>query len=183
MLLVRIGFCTTKSDIRQYWWFACFLLHAQMFKLTKHSFLNSIRIWSGTKLWQRFFFSSLFKGERIQKSQKAGHNQPARETPLNGVSPAFWRCSNVECRLGSFENFRRSGPVLLRNSIFLWFFRCGGGFRTPCPPSGSAHGTGLFLHLFRYTENPFYRALRLCVLSIDRQVERDECSFWISSFF
>ena len=53
ILLVRIGFCTTKSDIRQYWRFACFLSHAQMFKLTKHSFLNSIRIWS--ELWQRFF--------------------------------------------------------------------------------------------------------------------------------
>ena len=54
MLLARIGFCTTKSDIRQYWCFACFLSHAQMFKLTKHSFLKSIRIWSGSELWQRF---------------------------------------------------------------------------------------------------------------------------------
>ena len=54
MLLVRIGFCTTKSDIRQYWCFACFLSHAQMFKLTKHSNLKSIRIWSGSELWQRF---------------------------------------------------------------------------------------------------------------------------------
>ena len=59
ILLVRIGFCTTKSNIRQYWYFACFLLHAQMFKLTKHSFLNSIRIWSGSELWQRFFSSFL----------------------------------------------------------------------------------------------------------------------------
>ena len=48
MLLVRIGFCMTKSDNWQYWCFACFLSHAQMFKLTKHSFLNSIRIWSGS---------------------------------------------------------------------------------------------------------------------------------------
>ena len=54
MLLVRIGFCTTKSDIRHYWCFACILSHAQMFKLTKHSFLNFIRIWSGSELWQRF---------------------------------------------------------------------------------------------------------------------------------
>ena len=59
MLLVSIGFCTTKSDIRQYWYFACFLSHAQMFKLTKHSFLNFIRIWSGSELWQRFFSSFL----------------------------------------------------------------------------------------------------------------------------
>ena len=37
----------------------------------------------------------------------------------------------------------------------------GGGVRTPCPPSGSAHGTGLCLHLLRYNENPFYCAHRL----------------------
>ena len=65
------------------------------------------------------FFSSFFKGERIQKSQKAGHHRPASETPLNGVSPACRRWPKVECWLGSFENFRRYGPVLLRNSIFL----------------------------------------------------------------
>ena len=29
--------------------FAYFLSHAQNFKLTKHSFLNSIRVWSGSK--------------------------------------------------------------------------------------------------------------------------------------
>ena len=63
------------------------------------------------------------------------------------------------------ENFRGSGPVLLRNSMFCDFSVGGGGggvgVRTPCPPSGSAHGTGLCLHLLRYTENPFYRAHRL----------------------
>ena len=39
ILLVRIGFCVTKSDIRQYWCFACFLSHAQMFP-EFHSDLN-----------------------------------------------------------------------------------------------------------------------------------------------
>ena len=82
MLLVRIGFCTTKSDIRQYWCFACFQSHGQMFKLTKHSFLNSIRIRS----WSELFF--FFKGERIQISLKAGQHRPASETPFNGVSLA-----------------------------------------------------------------------------------------------
>ena len=33
------AFARQKSDIRQYICFACFLSHAQMFKLTKHSFL------------------------------------------------------------------------------------------------------------------------------------------------
>ena len=36
--------------------------------------------------------------------------------------------------------FRGSGSLLLGNPIFLWFFR---GVRTPCPPSGSAHGMHL----------------------------------------
>ena len=125
MLLARIGFCTTKSDIRQYWYFACFLSHAQMFKLTKHYFLNSIRIWSGSELWQRFF-SSFFKGERIQISLKTGHHRPASETPLNGVSLACRWWPNVECWLGSFENSWGSGPVLLRNSIFFFIFQRGG---------------------------------------------------------
>ena len=79
MLLVRIGFCMTKSDIQQYW---CFQFHGQMFKLTKHSFLNFIQIRSGSEL---FFF---FKGERIQISLKVGHHRPASETPWNGLSLA-----------------------------------------------------------------------------------------------
>ena len=118
-LLVRIGFCTTKSDIRRYWCFVCFLLHSQMFKLTKHSFLNSIRIWSGSELWQSFFF--FFKGERIQLSLKAGHHRPASETPFNGVSLACRWWPNVECWLGCSENFRGFDLVLLRGP-------------DPCPP-------------------------------------------------
>ena len=36
--------------------------------------------------------------------------------------------------------FRGSRSIMLGNPIFLWFFR---GVRTPCPPSGSAHGMHL----------------------------------------
>ena len=39
-LIVRIGFCTTKSDIPLVY----FLSHAHIFKLTKHSILNTIRV-------------------------------------------------------------------------------------------------------------------------------------------
>ena len=120
MLLVRIGFCTTKSDIRQYWCFACFLSHAQMFKFPE---FRSYLIWIRT-------LRTFFKGERIQISLKGGHHRPASETPLNGVSLACRWWPNVECWLGRFENFRGSGPVLLRNSIFLWYFRWG----VPAPP-------------------------------------------------
>ena len=65
------------------------------------------------------FFIFFFKGERIQISLKAGQHRPASETPLNGVSLACPWWPNVECWLGSFESFRGSGPVLLRNSP-LW---------------------------------------------------------------
>ena len=166
MLLVRIGFCTTKSDIRQYWCFACFLSHAQMFKLAKHSFLNSIRIWSGSELWQRFF-----KGERIQISLKAGHHRPASETPLNGDSLACYWWPNVECWLGIFENSRGSGPVLLRKSIFLRFFR------PPVPPLDPCMGPDYVYTYFDILKTHFIVRIGfctiLCVLSMDRQVERE----------
>ena len=181
---MRIGFCRTKSDILQYWRFACFLLHAQMFKLTKHSFLNSIRIWSGSELWQRFFFF-FFKGERIQISQKAGHHRPASETPLNGVSLACWWWPNVECWLGSFENFRGSGPVLLRNSMFLWFFRWGGrGVPDPLSP--------LWIRAWDRTKSTlieiYWKPILSCASAfvLDRQVERERercVFFWILSLF
>ena len=44
-----------------------------------------------------------------------------------------------DSRLGSFWFFRGSGPVLLRNPIFLWFFRRGGRGSQDPPPSGSSH--------------------------------------------
>ena len=63
----------------------CMLLsHAQMFKLMKHYFLNSIRIWSGSELWQRFF-PFFFKGERIQISLKADHHRPEFKWRFAGV--------------------------------------------------------------------------------------------------
>ena len=115
---MRIGFCTTKSDIR-HWCFACCLSHAQMFKLTKYSFLNSIPFGSDLDPTSDNVFFFFFKGERIRISLKAVHHRPASETPLNGVSLACRRWPNVECWLGSLRNFGGSGPVLLRNSIFL----------------------------------------------------------------
>ena len=154
MLLVRTGFYTTKSDIRQYWCFACFQSNAQMFKLTKHSFLNSFGSDMDPNPDNVFF---LFKGERIQISLKAGHHRPASETPLNGVSLACRWQPNVECWLGSFENSRGSGPVLLRNSIFLQ----GGGGPDPLSPSWIRAWNRTMYSLIEITENPFYRAHRL----------------------
>ena len=59
-----------------------------------------------------------------------------------------------------------------------------GGSEPPVPPSGSAHGTGLCLHLLRYTETHFILLIglctTLCVLSTDRQVERERCVFFLN---
>ena len=72
--------------------------------------------------------------EWIQISLKSGHHRPATD---NGVSLVCRWWPNIECWLGSFVIFRGSGPVLLRNPIFLWFFR--GGPDPLSPTSGSAH--------------------------------------------
>ena len=45
--------------------------------------------------------------------------------------------THIECWLGSFVDFRGSGPVLLRNPIFV-IFKKGSGPPVPTP-SGSAH--------------------------------------------
>ena len=108
-----------------------------------------------------FFF--FFKAERIQISQKAGRWWPTSETPLNGVSLACWWWPNVECWLGSFWEFQGIRSSIAKKFYVFVIFQVGGGGGGggDCPPSGSAHWTGLCLHLLRYSENPFNRAHRL----------------------
>ena len=77
------------------------------------------------------FFPFLFRVERIHISLKAGHHRPAREAPFK------WR----------FDGGADDG-LTLNAGLVAW-----GVFRTPCPPSGSAHGTGQCIYLLRYTEN------------------------------
>ena len=56
---------------------------------------------------------------------------------LNGVSLMCRWWPKIECWFGSFVIFRGSRPVLLRNPVFLWFFK--GGPDPLSPPSRSAH--------------------------------------------
>ena len=62
------------------------------------------------------------------------------------------RWPNIECWLGSFVIFQRIQTIiLLRNPIFLWFFRGGGWSGPPVLPSGSTHGhhgKGILQHAF-----------------------------------
>ena len=110
----------------------------------------------GVQLWQGFFrvVLSFFRwGERIQNSTKSGP-PPARHR--NAIEMAFhYRADDgptLNAGLVALWVVRESGPVLLRNPIFLWFFfqGGGGGQDSMSPPplslslslslSGSAHG-------------------------------------------
>ena len=87
----------------------------------------------GVQLRQHFFFFFfIWWGEGGSKYyHKRGHHRPTSETPFNGVSLACRWWSIIECWLGGFVIFQGFGPVLLRNPIFLWFFKGGGGGRGP----------------------------------------------------
>ena len=61
-----------------------------------------------------FFFFLFLVDERIQIPLKAGHHRPASVTPLRTNDDPTINAGLVALRL-----FRGSGPVLLRNPIFL----------------------------------------------------------------
>ena len=145
-----------------------------MFKLTKHSFLNSSRIWSGSELWQRFFF--FFKRERIQISQKAGHHRSASETPLNGVSLACWWWPNVECWLGSFWEFQGIRSSIAWNSMFFCDFSGGG-----LPPLWIHSWDRTMSTLIEIYWNP-HRLLydTLCTFYRSTSRERERCVFLLN---
>ena len=111
----------------------------------------------------------------------------------NGI----YACKNVFRLRADDGPTLNAGMVVLRISgdqvqmcyeiLYLCDFSGGGGVQTPCPPSGSVHGTGLCLHLLRYTENPFYRAhrllydtLRTFYRSTSRERERERCMCFLN---
>ena len=93
---------------------------------------------SGPTLTRFYLFFKLMRREMIQIPLLADHQRPASETPFR-LAGRWW--PNIECWIGSIVILRGSGPVLLRKEpyIFVIFQGGGGGVRTPCPPSGSAH--------------------------------------------
>ena len=81
-----------------------------------------------------------FDGEIILIPLKAGQYRLGRETLFKcrfDCGPMVAQHNTLYARLKDLLFFKGSGPILLRNPISLSFSR---GFRTPCPPSGSAHG-------------------------------------------
>ena len=86
----------------------------------------------GVQFWPFFFFFFFFLVDEGREYNRAIISPPAKPH-LNVVLLVCWWLPTIECWLGSFvifQGIRGSGPVLLRNSIFLWFFR---GVLTPCP--------------------------------------------------
>ena len=113
------------------------------------------------------FFFLLFKGERIQISQKAGHHRPTSEMPLNGVSLACWWWPNIECWLGSFWEFQG-----IRSSIAKKFYVSGGGSGPPVPPRDPRMGPD-----YVYTTH-FIVRIGFCTRSTSR--ERERCVFFLN---
>ena len=172
MLLVHIGFCTTSRIFDSIDALHAFYLMPKC--LNWRNILSWIPFGSYVDPISDNVFSSFFLREKGSKYHwKQAIIGPASETSLNGISLACRWWPNVECWLGSFENFRGSVPVLLWNSIFLWFFRGRGGGKgiwTLHPPSGSAHGTGQCTLVVIYWK-PIWSCfngfcMTLCILSI-----------------
>ena len=110
----------------------------------------------GVQLWQRFFFSFFLvdEGGRSTYNFYNGPSLARQRTPFKRViidppakrSKMTFRITcrwwpNIEYWLGRCTIFRGSGPVLLENPIFLWFFGGGGGYGvwTPSPPLDPSH--------------------------------------------
>ena len=134
--------------------FACMVTYTLLLSICYWFYWTSLMAirWRAYSATLTTFFLLFFREEGIQIPLKAGHHHSPAKRHLNGVLLANrWR-PNIECLLGSFENFenfRGSGQVLLRNPIFLWFFR---GDPAPCPPppaSGSAHSPHQLKYFFR----------------------------------
>ena len=68
-----------------------------------------------------FIFLVWWGEEKIQIQLLAGYHRSASETPFKWRFAGVPMMAQLEFWLGSFVILRGSGPVLLRNPIFLWF--------------------------------------------------------------
>ena len=97
----------------------------QQIKITTHARIQKV-FSEGVQLWVRFYFVFFsWLGER-------GSKYHYKRATIGLLAKRYLIDVSLACRwwLGSFVIFRGSRPVLLRNPIFLWFFRSG----PPVPP-------------------------------------------------
>ena len=113
--------------------------------------------WEGVGGWAwRHCFMVLILHARIQKVLSEGSNYDVffffswwgeggskchyKWTIIGPPAKRHWNGISLECQWWLNIVCWGSGPVMVRNPIFLWFSRgWGGGVQTPCSPSGSAH--------------------------------------------
>ena len=103
---------------------------------TSHAQIQNV-LSEGVQHLQRFFFLLCFLswwGEsRSKYHYKWAFICPPAKHHLNGVSLAGRCWPYIKCLFGSFVISQGSGPILLKNIYFLWFFR-GGPDPLPSPP-------------------------------------------------
>ena len=111
------------NNISSWFWSNIFITHARILKVLPE----------GIQLWL-----CLIGGERIQTHTTISGPSSARQR--NAIEMAFsWRAEDgLAMNAGSVALWicGQSRPVLLRNSLFLWFFQ---GWTTSPPPFGSTH--------------------------------------------
>ena len=152
--------------------------------ITFHARIQKV-LSEGVQLWQVFL-----GGEGGSKCpyKQAIIGPPARRI-LNGVLLADRWWPNIECWLGSFGIFIGSGPILLENPVFFVIFRRGGGggVRTPCPHSGSAHALHLHVSINALLESLSVRLsisikmLFECLSTVCINIMPDFCRIWAGS--
>ena len=109
----------------------------------QYSIILCLHVRIQVQLWTRFFFCCWWGGG----GSKYHHYKWAIiNGPPNGVSMSCQWWPNI-AGLVAVWFFRRFGPVLLRNPIYLWFFR-GGGVWSPVPLCICAWSNWSVLYLY-----------------------------------
>ena len=141
-------------------------------QVPQHSHARIQKVLSeGVQLWQVFFL--VWWGEEGSKyhSKRTIISPPAKRH-LNGVSLACRWWLYIECGLGSVLFLRGSGLVLLRNPIFLWFFR---GDLDPRSPPLDPHMSQTYVHDANTT---WYILIQLCIILQEITNLLSSHSFW-----
>ena len=128
--LVSKSFQGNGSGTKYIWKRAIFCILAMSLNLACADPENFVR--GGPTLTTYLFFLKLMRGEMIQIPLKAGHHQPASETPFKWRFAGGPMMVHIECWPGSFVIFQRIWSSIAKKTLSF----CEGVWT---PPSGSAH--------------------------------------------